>query len=193
MEYCKRLCYTSTLFSEYYFKRVLHPFRDFFKTKTFSRYYCIQWGILWQSNVTSSQRNTPPFPQKCQLPSAPVFGLPGKVWGKSKDCGGMSQWIGTQWLGNFFNPASLDSRFTIQDSRSRKSFLNPNFLNLESGENGSKQFFLSLESWIPGSVETVGWQQSAKKQFLTSKRWSKFKSHEYPKTTVQIPAYLLKR
>ena len=29
MEYCNKWCYTSTLLSEYYFKRVLHPFRNF--------------------------------------------------------------------------------------------------------------------------------------------------------------------
>ena len=85
--------------------------------KTLSKYCCIYWSILLQRSVTKKcymfSKKSPtihPIVSVFQF----ILGLSGKVCGKSKDVGGMSHCSGTQWLKkNFFNLASLDSRFNI--------------------------------------------------------------------------------
>ena len=100
---------------QYSFKRVLHPFRDF----PYS-YRQDSFKVLLHLLKHSVTKKCYMFSKKSPTihPIVSVFqfirGLSGKVGGKSKDVGGMSHCSGTQWLKkNFFNLASLDSRFNI--------------------------------------------------------------------------------
>jgi len=93
---------------EYYFKRVLHPCRDFFETKVFSKYDCIYWGIiLWQNNATISWRN----------------GMPHHVWGichmslcSMNHCKKMLQYIFSRYFA-VFNEYCIDQENVLLKKR----------------------------------------------------------------------------
>lgn len=99
----KKMPHHFTQCVQHSFEKILYAFRyDSFKVQL----HLLKLFIAEQYYMFSKEYPT-------ITPKVSLFCLSGKLCGKNKNFGGMAHCSGTQWLKtNFFNPASLDSKFT---------------------------------------------------------------------------------